>query len=120
MFAKYYERITLKSHLHLSIHEIRSDNRVGPTLWSFNINALSHLNFSDLVPIKSTENVLGITVMARFDDHWKLFDISTTETDPSDNFPLIESRRIDFDLKLKLKSMANDSPGVSQTLIQSY
>ena len=56
------------------------------------------------MPIKSTENILGITFWARFDDHWKLFDISTTETDTSNNFPLIESGKIGFDHKFKLSS----------------
>ena len=53
--------------------------------------------------MESTKNALGITVVDRFDDHWKLFDISTTNTDASDKFPLIESGRIDIDLKIKSK-----------------
>ena len=100
LFAKYSAR-DWRTHeycLHLSIHEIRSDHRVGPALWSFNGGADGHFNIRDLELIKSTENALGITFGVRFDDHWKLFDISTT--DASDNFPLIESGRIDFDIKL--------------------
>ena len=86
--------MTYNSYLHLSIHEIRSDHRVSPALWSFNGGVASHF-YCDLVPINYTENALGITFGLRFDDHWKLFDISTT--DASDKFPLIESGRIDFD-----------------------
>ena len=72
--------------------------------------------------MKSTENALGITFWARFDDHWKLFDLSTTETDTLDNFPLIESGRINFDLKFKLKKWPHDdkSFGLSKFFIQSY
>ena len=82
---------------------------MGSALWSFNgsvdaqfdgsVDAQSDID--DLELIKSTKNALGITVVARFGDHWNLFDISTTETDASDKFPLIESGKIDFDLKLK-------------------
>ena len=68
--------------------------------------------------IKSTENTLGIIVAARCSDHWKLFDISTTETDASNNFPLIESGRIDFDLKLKSR-WDYGSRGLSEIFIQS-
>ena len=52
---------------------------------------------NDLVPIKSTDNALGIAFGAECHNHWKLFDISTTGTDASDNFPLIESGRVDHD-----------------------
>ena len=90
--------MTCKFYLHLSIHEICADHRVGPALWSFNGGVASHFYFGDLVPINYTENALGITFGLRFDDHWKLFNISTT--DASDNFPIIESGRIDFDLRL--------------------
>ena len=71
--------------------------------------------------IKSTENALGIAFWARFDDHWKLFDISTAETDASNDFPLIESGRIDFDLKFKLnlKLHSNLSPSSSKIFMQS-
>jgi hypothetical protein len=88
----------LGNYLHLSIHDIHSDHRVGPALWSSDNRVNGPY---DLELIKSTENALGITFRMRFDDHWKLFDLSTTETDTSDNFPLIESGRIDFDPKLK-------------------
>jgi len=71
-------------------------------VWSFNGSADGHIDTNDLVLIKSTENALGITVGARFDNHWKLFDISTTKTN---NFPLSESGRIDFDLKLQLNPL---------------
>ena len=97
LFAKYEEIFNGSDYLHLSIHEIRSDHRVGPALWSFNGEVASHFGILDLVPINYTENALGITFGERFDDHWKLFDISTTDT--PDNFPLIESGRIDFDIK---------------------
>jgi hypothetical protein len=117
LFAKYLEKTTLRSylpHLHLSIHEIRSDNRVGPALWSFNGCVDGHFNIYNLQLIKSTENALGINLGERFDNHWKLFDISTTETDSSDNIPLIESGRIDFDLKLKSNSAHGNSFGLSE------
>ena len=89
--------MTYESYLHLSIHEIRPDHRVGPALWSFDGGVASYFDIDDLVPINYTENALGITLGVQFDDHWKLFDILTT--DASDNFPLIESGRIDFDIK---------------------
>ena len=89
--------MTYESYLHLSIHEIRSDHRVGPALWSFNGGHASHFDIGDLLPINYTENALGITFGVQVDDHWKLFDISTTDT--SDKFPLIESGRIGFDIK---------------------
>ena len=47
------------------------------------------------MPIKSTENALGIAFAANCHDHWKLFNISTTDTNASDNFPLIESEYVD-------------------------
>ena len=107
--------------LHLSIHEIRSDHRVGPALWSFNnVGADSRFNYRQLELIKSTENAVGITFWARYDDHWKVFDISTTETDASNNFPLIESGRIDFDLKIDLKfHFFNENSGLSRFFMQS-
>ena len=105
------------SYLHLSIHEIRSDHRVGPVLWSFNSGVARHLDIDDLVPISYTENALGITFGLRFDDHWKLFDISTT--DASNNFPLIESGRIDFDLKFYSERERKDSLGLSEIFMQS-
>ena len=89
-------------YLHLSIHEIRSDNRVGPALWSFNGSVDCYLKFSKLEVKKSTENAWEITLEAQFDDHWKLFNISissTTETDALNNFPLIESGRIGYEPK---------------------
>ena len=46
-------------------------------------------------------------------DHWRLFDISTTDTDSSGNIPLMESGRIDFNLKLGW-----DSIGLSENFIQ--
>ncbi|EDR04825.1 uncharacterized protein LACBIDRAFT_304117 [Laccaria bicolor S238N-H82] len=111
LFAKYRELRIAESCLHLSIHEIRSDHRVGPALWSFNGSVRGRFDIRHLKLIKSTENELGITFWVRFDDHWKLFDISTTvETDASNNLPLIESGRIDFDLKLKWKLESFGSP----------
>ena len=116
LFAKYYTsgQRALDYYLHLSIHEIRTDHRVGPALWSFNGGADGHFDIRDLKLIKPTENALGITFWARFDDHWKLFDLSTTETDTLNNFPLIESGRIDFDLKNKLRAPQHRSPGLSK------
>ncbi|KIJ90595.1 hypothetical protein K443DRAFT_686667 [Laccaria amethystina LaAM-08-1] len=104
LFAKYVKN-NPKTYLHLSIHEIRSDNRVGPTLWSFDGDVHSRFDLYNFVPIKSTENALGITFGEQFNDHWKMFDICTTDTDASDNFPLIESGRIDFGLKFKSESL---------------
>ncbi|EDR04832.1 uncharacterized protein LACBIDRAFT_304137 [Laccaria bicolor S238N-H82] len=106
VFAKYIGREQpgriRNYYLHLSIHGIRSDHRIGSALWSFHGSIDGYLdNNLDLKVIKSTENELGITFWARFDNHWKLFDISTAEADASKNFPLIESGRIDFDLRLK-------------------
>ena len=115
LFAKYFagEWRTLEHYLHLSIHKICSDHRVGPALWSFNGSVDGHLNVPDLKLIRSTENALGITFAVRFEDHWKLFDISTTETDTLNNFPLIEWGRVDCDIKFKLKSKSfeNHNPG---------
>ncbi|EDR04723.1 uncharacterized protein LACBIDRAFT_330322 [Laccaria bicolor S238N-H82] len=104
LFAKYLEKITYKAYLHLSIDEIRADDRVGRALWSFNGSVDGHFNIDDLELIKSTRNPLGITFGVRFDDHCKLFDISTTDTDASDKFPLIESGKVIFALKLTSKS----------------
>ena len=120
LFAKYSagERRTREYYLHLSIYEIRSDYRVGPALWSFNGNVDGHFDMRDLELIKSTENAMGITFGVRFDDHLKLFDISTTETDTSNNFPLIESRRINFDVKFKSRSR-DSNPGLSKFFMQS-
>ena len=70
------------------------------------------------MPIKSTENALGIAFGAWFDDDWKLFDISTTDANSSDNVPLIESGKIDFDLKLKSKSMRDKSLDLSNIFMQ--
>ena len=110
LFAKYFEKTTYKAYLlHLSIHEIRSDNRVGRGLWSFNGSVDGHFDNDDSELIKSTENALGITFGVRFDDHFKLFNISTTNA--SDKFPLIESGKIDFDLKLTSKSENDKSFG---------
>ena len=87
--------------LHLSIHEIRSDHCVGPALWSSSSSIHRYFDIDDLVLIKSTKNALGITIGMPFHDYLKLFDISTTDTDASNNFPLIECGRIEFDLKLE-------------------
>ena len=106
-----------ESYLYLSIHEIRSNHRVGPALWSFNSGVARHFDIHDLVPISYTENAMGITFGVQFDDHWKLFDISTT--DSSDNFPLIESGRIDFDIKLYSKWERRSSLGLSEIFMQS-
>ena len=105
--------------LHLSIHEICSDSRVGSALWSFNSFVNGHFNSFDLELMKFTENPLAITFCARIDHHWKLFNVSTTEIDASDNFRLIESRRIDFDLKIKkLKWVRQNSLGLSEIVMQ--
>ena len=120
LFAKYWKycRGALPDHfLHLSIHKICSDSRVGPALWSFNRYVHCDFNTVDFELIKSTENPLAITFCALFDDHWKLFDISTT--DASDNFPLIESGRIDFDIKLYSKWERRSSLGLSEIFMQS-
>ena len=106
-----------RSYLYLSIHEIRSNHRVGPALWSFNGGVASHFDIDDLVPISYTENAMGITFGVQFDDHWKLFDISTTDT--SDNFPLIESGRIDFDIMLYSELERRNSLGLSEIFMQS-
>jgi hypothetical protein len=84
----------------------------------FNGSLDGHFDNYDLGPIKSTENALGITFAVRFIDHWKLFDISTTDTDASDNCPLIESGRIDFDLKLKSKWVHRKYLGLSEIFMQ--
>ena len=117
LFAKYFENMIYKSYLHLSIHEICSNHRVGPALWSFNGGVASHFFIDDLVPINYTENALGITFGVRFDDHWKLFNISST--DASNNFPLIESGRIDFDIKLYSEWERMSSLGLSEIFMQS-
>ena len=118
--------------LHLSIHEIHSDSRVGPALWSFNSSIGRVLwsfnggvdgdswNTFDLELIKSTENPLAITFWGRFGGDWKLLDISTTETDASDKFPLIESRRIGLDLKIKEVKLVGENicPGLSEIFMQ--
>ena len=65
--------------------------------------------------IKSTKNALGISIAAWLDEHWRLFDISTTKTDASNNFLLIESGRIDLHLKLKSEE---DNLGLSQNFMQ--
>ena len=54
-----------------------------------------------------------------FDDHWELFDISTTETDALNNFPLIESGRIDFDLEFKSRLMHNRNVGLYKIFRQT-
>ena len=133
LFAEYTAedwelRIAPEHHLHLSIHEIRSDHRVGPALWSFNYGGTDgYFDNRQLELIKSTENAVGITFWARFNDHWKVFDISTTETDASNNFPLIESGRIDFDLKIERRGIEiglmfhlyNENSSLSKIFMQS-
>ena len=118
LFAKYKEfRNPCSDHfLHLSIHEIRSDNRVGPALWSFNSSVNCDFNTFDFELIESTENPLfGV----QFCDHWELFDISTTETNASDNFPLIECGSINFDAKIKgLKWMGEKNLGLCKIFMQ--
>jgi hypothetical protein len=120
LFAKYSKYGPYDTYLHLSIHEIRSDDRVGPTLWSFDSGVYGHFDIDNFVPIKSSENALGITFGERFYNHWQLFDICTTGTDASDKFPLIESGRIDFGLKFKSKSLGDKSSGWSEIFMQSY
>jgi hypothetical protein len=120
LFAEYSEKITFESYIHLSIHEIRPNNRVGPALWSFNGSVHGHFDMFDLEMIKSTENAVGITFWVRFIKHWKMFDISTTDTDALDKFPLIESGRMDYDLKLKSKVGDDNSLGLSKFFMQSY
>ena len=112
LFAQYRGKTLGESYLYLSIHEIRSDHRVGPALWSFNSGAAHHFDIDDLVPISYTENAMGITFGVQFTDHWKLFDISTTDT--PDNFPLIESGRIDFDIKRYSLWVLLNSLGLSE------
>ena len=74
---------------------------------------------NDLVPIKSTNNAFGTIFGAECHDHWKLFDISTTGTNASDNFPLIESGRIDHDLKPKERELVdNNDLGLSEIFMQ--
>ncbi|EDR00659.1 uncharacterized protein LACBIDRAFT_333990 [Laccaria bicolor S238N-H82] len=110
LFANYTKIGTesiMDSFLRLSNYEIRSDNRIGPALWSSN----GDWNNFDQCEAISTENPLAITFWARFGKHWKLFDISTTETDASDNFPLIESGRIDFDLQIKELKLLGETHG---------
>ena len=120
LFAHYFGRkIPTRRYLHLSIHEIRTDHRVGPTLWSFKGSVDGHFNLLDLKLIKSSENALGITFWVQFNDHLKLFDISTTETGASNHFPLVESGRIDFDLKFKLAGRPLDNSGLSNIFMQS-
>ena len=48
LFAKYFEKMTYQAYLHLSIHEIRSDHRVGHALWSFNGSVDGHFDNNDL------------------------------------------------------------------------
>ena len=57
-FAKYVTGGTVPvGYLHLSIHEIRSDQRVGPALWSFDETVGNlRISTSSLEPMKSTEN----------------------------------------------------------------
>ena len=112
LFAKYVGYLN-GSYLHLSIHKIRSDRRVDPGLWSFYGSGNYHLNIFKLMPIKSTENELGITFGVRFIGYWKVFNIST---DASDNSPLIESGRINYGLKLKASEWVGveNSLGLSQ------
>ena len=113
LFAKYIAGPTLPAeYIHLSIHEIRSDHRVGPALWSFD-GMVGYLGISPLEPMKSTENALGINFWMRDGHHWRLFDISTTDTDASGDIPLIESGRIEFNLKLGW-----DSIGLFEIVIQ--
>ena len=89
-------------------------------MWCFNGDVGGRFNIFDLGLIKSTENALGITFGVRFDSNWKLFDISTTESDATDNFPLIESGEINFDIKLKSKSVHDKSLGLSKNFMQSF
>ena len=121
LFAKYikYREPILNSFLHLSIHEIRSNSRVGPALWSFSSGILGDLDNFDLELIKYTENPLAITFWARFDYRWELFDISTTETDASDKSSLIESGRMDFGIEgLKFKLLGhNKHLGLSKIFV---
>ena len=103
----------------LLIHESRSDNCLGLALCYFDNDVDDHFHNFHLELIKSTENALGITFLMQLDDHWKLFDISTTETDASDNFPLIESGRIDFDPQItELKWECENSLGLSGIFMQ--
>ena len=105
-------------YLHLSIHEICSNNRVGPILWSSSGSVDGHFDIDDLELIKCSENALGITFGMRFNDHWQLFDISTTETGASNKSPLIESGKVDFDLMVKSKLVRDKSLGLSKFSMQ--
>ena len=117
LFTEYWKSSAF--YLLLSIHEISSNNRVGPTLWSFDGSLDGRAIMNDLVRIKSSENALGISFAAKCHDHWKLFDISTTSTNASDNFPLIESGRIDHDLKPKQRELVdNNDLGLSENFMQ--
>ena len=120
LFARYSTRGWGAPHyLHLSIHEICSDHRVGPAVWYFKGRGDGHFDIPGLEVMKSTENALGITFGARFHDHWKLFDISTTKTDASNKLPLIESGRLHFDLKFKSNVFGYSRPGLSKIFMQS-
>ena len=133
LLLAHYKEVAYAPYLHLSIHEIRSNNRVGPALWSstcpggpapwFIRSFARGLNASKLELKKSTESALGITLEAQFDDHWKLFNISpssTTEADALNDFPLIESGRIDYVPKPKENPwMGEDRLGLSEILMQS-
>ena len=94
LFAGYLGNLD-ESYLHLSIHEIQSDNRVGPALWSFDGSVNYPYNVFDLESMKTTKNAMGITLGVQSIYHLPLFDISTSDTDAND-FPLIESGRIHF------------------------
>ena len=109
----------LDHFLHLSIHEICSDSHVGPSLWSSNSSVRGDFDIVDFELIKSTKNPLAITFWALFGDQWKLFDISTTQTDTLDNFPPIDSGIINFDLKVKeLKWVHENSVGLSEIFMK--
>ena len=123
-YCKYFKgSVALPDHfLHLSIHKICSDSRVGPALWSFNRNVHRDFNIDDFELIKSTENPLAITFWARFDDDWKQCDISTTETNALDNLRLIESGRIDFDLTMRTLKWVGENRclGLSEIFMQCW
>jgi len=71
------------------------------SLWTYHDHV--YLN-SQLQPMKSTTNILGITFGMNSESHMKLFDISTDAKE--DGYPLVESGRLNYGRQL-------DHPGLS-------
>ena len=122
LFAKYvnFREENWDHFLHLSIHKIRSDNRVDPALWSFGSSVDRDFDIFGLELTGFTENPLAITFWARFGYYWTLFETSTTKIDASDTFPLIESGRIDFDSKIRELKLVDENIrlGLSEIIMQ--